>query len=114
MLVFVPVILFSMIRLDRSSGSEPSFSLRTDRQTDGRTDPLVLTLVAADAFEADAAVAGSRHVVAGGVVHALAQLLAAVTKRPRGTLWTQEQRVNDTHLKMLLQLTPINNKYFMF
>lgn len=55
------------------------------------TEPLVLTLVTADAFEADAAVAGSRHVVTGGVVHTLTQLLAAVAKRPRRTLWMQEQ-----------------------
>lgn len=47
-----------------------------------------LTLVAADALEADAAVAGSRHVVAGGVVHALAQLLAAVAEGPGWTLWS--------------------------
>lgn len=55
-------------------------------------DPLVLTLVTADAFEADAAVAGSRHVITGGVVHALTQLLAAVAKSPGRTLWTWEQR----------------------
>lgn len=54
----------------------------------------MLTLVTADPFEADAAVAGSRHVVTGGVVHALTQLLAAVAKRPRRTLWTREQRFN--------------------
>lgn len=49
-----------------------------------------LTLVAADALEADAAVAGSRHVVTRGVVHALAQLLAAVAERPRRALWSGE------------------------
>lgn len=48
---------------------------------------LVLTLVAADAFEADAAVTGSRHVVTCGVVHALTQLLAAVAESPGWTLW---------------------------
>lgn len=48
---------------------------------------LVLTLVAADAFEADAAVTGSRDVVTRGVVHALTQLLAAVAERPGWTLW---------------------------
>lgn len=58
----------------------------TDTFSSHHTDPLVLTLVTADAFEADAAVAGSRHVVAGGVVHTLTQLLATVTKRPCRTL----------------------------
>lgn len=60
----------------------------TDTFSSRRAEPSSLTLVAADAFEADAAVAGSRHVVAGGVVHTLTQLLAAVTKRPRRTLCT--------------------------
>lgn len=45
-----------------------------------------LTLVAADALVARAAVAGPGHVIAGGVVQALAQLLAAVAERPCRTL----------------------------
>lgn len=60
------------------------------RSEEAASHPLALTLVTADAFEADAAVAGSRHIVTGGVVHALAQLLAAVAKRPCRTLCTQE------------------------
>lgn len=58
------------------------------------TDPLVLTLVTADAFEADAAVARSRHVVTGGIVHTLTQLLTTVAKCPCWTLWTREHRFN--------------------
>lgn len=46
-----------------------------------------VTLVTADSLEADAAVARPRHVVARGVVHTLAQLLAAVTEGPRWTFW---------------------------
>lgn len=52
----------------------------------------LLTLVTADALEADAAVAGPGDVVTGGVVHALTQLLAAITERPRRTLWTGGDR----------------------
>ncbi len=48
----------------------------------------------ARAFEANAAVASSCHVVTGGIVHALTELLTAVTKRPRRTFCTQEQKVN--------------------
>lgn len=58
---------------------------------------LVLTLVAADAFEADAAVTGSRHVVTRGVVHALTQLLAAIAERPGWTLWDGECSGTHTH-----------------
>lgn len=64
------------------------------KHSSSSSSSFVLTLVTADAFEADAAVTGSRHVVTRGVVHALTQLLAAVTERPRGTLWTGERRVN--------------------
>lgn len=46
-----------------------------------------VTLVTADPLEADAAVTRPRHVVARGVVHTLAQLLAAVTKGPRWAFW---------------------------
>lgn len=50
-----------------------------------------LTLVTADPFEAQAAVAGSRHVVAGGVVHALTQLLAAIAEGPCWTLCRKDR-----------------------
>lgn len=51
-----------------------------------------VTLVTADPLEADAAVTRPRHVVARGVVHTLAQLLAAVTKSPRWTFWRRSNK----------------------
>lgn len=65
-----------------------------------------LTLITADAFEADAAVAGSRHMVTGGVVHALTKLLAPVAKRPRWTLCGQRT----TRLLSFTHLFKKNNK----
>lgn len=50
-----------------------------------------VTLVAADPLEAQAAVTRPGHVVARGVVGALAQLLAAVTERPRRALWRRSR-----------------------
>lgn len=72
-----------------------TFSLHPIGSFSCDTHTQVLTLVTADAFEADAAVTGSRHVVTGGVVHTLTQLLAAVTKRPRWTLL----KVTHTHTR---------------
>src|SRR4029434_8006565 len=44
-------------------------------------------LVTPDAFVASAAVAGSSHVVTGGVIHAFTQLLTPVPKRAGRALW---------------------------
>lgn len=55
----------------------------------------LLTLIAADAFISGAAVAGPGHIVAGSIVEALAQLLAAVAECASGTLCMRRELLYD-------------------
>lgn len=61
-----------------------------------------VTLVTADSFEADAAITRPCHVVARGVVQALAQLLAAVTERPCRTFWRRSRGSQNTRRRKII------------